>query len=284
RGLATPAIHAALAANFAWLGDRPAARIGVVENLADWARLIAFGVVALIGLAAPGVVVFALLGGASPEGLTAAAAVGMAASVAGILIWLRRLEKADPSQDAPQVNLADEMAMTRAEDRTVQNHMISLVHVKPGVLRAVLIRAGLWGLGLVLRVSARDGYLASMRTIHFAHWALVSNGGRLMFHSNYDASWEAYLDDFIEKANVGLTLAWTNAVGFPATRFLILDGAARGAKFKAWARHSMTQSQFWFSAYKSFTVNQIQRQARLAEGLRRPALSREEADRWVLDL
>lgn len=288
RRLPTPAIHAtlraALAPNFAWLGDPPATRIGGVENLADWARLIAFGVVALIGLAAPGAVLFALLGGASLGGLAVAAALGVAASVAGMAIWLRRLEKADPSHDAPPVNLADEAAMARAEDRTVQNHMISLVHVKPGILRAVLIRAGLWGLGLYLRVAARDGYLASMRTIHFAHWALVANGGRLMFHSNYDASWEAYLDDFIEKANVGLTLAWTNAVGFPATRFLILDGAARGGKFKAWARHSMTESQLWFSAYKTFTVNQIERQTRLAKGLRRPALSQKEADTWVLDL
>ncbi|MEO8926909.1 MAG: hypothetical protein ABI306_07065 [Caulobacteraceae bacterium] len=284
RGQTTPAIHAALRgalmANFAWLGDPARPRIGAAENLADWARLLAFVLVALAVLILPGLLVFAVVDGESPWFLAACAA----ASVAGILIWLRRLERADPSQDAPPIDLAGQTAMARAEDRTVQNHMISLVHVKPGPLRAVLIRAGLWGLGFYLRVTARDGYLATMRTIHFAHWALVGNGGRLMFHSNYDGSWESYLDDFIEKANVGLTLAWTNAVGFPPTRFLIFDGAARGRRFKAWARHSMIESQFWFSAYKAFTVNQIERQARLAEGLRRPTLSQAEADAWVLDL
>ena len=42
-------------------------------------------------------------------------------------------------------------------------------------------RAGHRGLGLALRVVATDGYLGSMRTVHFAHWAFVNNGSRLMF-------------------------------------------------------------------------------------------------------
>ena len=115
--------------------------------------------------------------------------------------------------------------MARLEDHIVQNHMGSVVHVKPGLLRAVLIRAGLWGLGLAVRVIATDGYLGSMRTIHFAHWALVSNGGRLVFFSNFDGSWESYLDDFIEKAHAGLTLAWGNCVGFPGAQYLVFEGA-----------------------------------------------------------
>jgi hypothetical protein len=290
-----PAVHAALRASliprFAWLDERPSPRIGALENLEDWVRLIAFVCAALALLALPALLLLVVFRAVLAPDLHISASLfaevailGMGASAGAILAWLRSLEKADPSQDAPPVDNAEQLAMARAEDRTVQNHMISLVHVKPGVLRAVLIRAGLWGVGYVLRVTARDGYLASMRTIHFAHWALVSNGGRLMFHSNYDSSWESYLDDFIEKANVGLTLAWTNSVGFPAARFLIFDGASQGHKFKVWARHSMTESGFWFSAYKTFTVNQVERQARLADGLRRPSLTQQEADTWVLDL
>ncbi|MDR3506793.1 MAG: hypothetical protein P4L64_02740 [Caulobacteraceae bacterium] len=216
--------------------------------------------------------------------LKIAALIGAAASALGLMLWLRQLERGDPAQDDPPQDLEELARIARSEDNTVQNHMISLVHIKPGLLRAVVIRAGLWGLGLLLRVTAHNGYLASMRTIHFAHWGLVSDGGRLMFHSNFDGSWESYLDDFIEKANVGLTLAWTNGVGFPTTRFLILDGATQGRKFKAWARHSMAESPFWFSAYKGLTVNQIERQARLTEGLRRPTLSDKEAATWALDL
>ena len=111
-----------------------------------------------------------------------------------------------------------------------------------------------------------------MRTIHFAHWAFVSNGSRLMFFSNFDHNWESYLDDFI-KAHGGLTLAWGSCVGFPPTRFLVLDGASHGRQFKAWARHSMAVSRFWFSAYKDYTVDQIERHARIANGLRKPTLT-----------
>ena len=212
------------------------------------------------------------------------AVLGPAAVATWVLVWLRLLERSDPSQDDPPMDEAALLRIARSEDQTVQNHMISIVHIKPGVLRAVLVRAGLWGLGLLLRVIAHDGYLGSMRTIHFAHWAIVSNGGRLMFHSNFDSSWESYLDDFIEKAHGGLTLAWTGGVGFPATRFLVQDGATHGRQFKAWARHSMTESLFWFSAYPSLTVNQIERQARLAQGLRQATMTEPEAQAWLLDL
>ena len=162
--------------------------------------------------------------------------------------------------------------------------MGSVVLVKPGVLRTILFRAGHLGLGLLLRAIATDGYLGSMRTVHFAHWAFINNGSRLMFFSNFDHSWDSYLDDFIEKAHGGLTLAWGSGVGFPPTRFLVLDGASHGRKFKAWAGHSMAVSRFWFSAYRDLTVDQIERNTRIAEGLRKATLNPQEATAWARDL
>lgn len=205
-------------------------------------------------------------------------------SALALMWWLRRLERRDASQDAPPVAVDRLRAFARNEDYFVQNHMGSMVLVKPGVLRTLLILAGLRGLGLVVRVVARDGYLGSMRTIHFAHWALVNNNSRLIFFSNFDGSWESYLDDFIEKAHGGLSLAWGNCVGFPPGRFLIMDGASHGRRFKAWARHSMTVTLFWYSAYPGLTVNQIERQATIADGLRRANLSPAEAAKWIRHL
>jgi membrane protein implicated in regulation of membrane protease activity len=201
-----------------------------------------------------------------------------------IVLWLRWLERRDSSHDAPSVDPDLLRAMAQREDRIAQNHMGSIVLVKPGVLRMALFRAGHLALGLILRVIATDGYLGSMRTIHFAHWAFVNNGSRLMFFSNFDHSWESYLDDFIEKAHGGLTLAWSSGVGFPPARFLVLDGASHGRKFKAWARHSMAVSRFWYSAYKSYTADQIERHARIADGLRKAKLTEKEAAAWVRDL
>jgi hypothetical protein len=205
-------------------------------------------------------------------------------SVMAIILWLRLLERRDSSQDAPPIDQRELRKMTHREDWIPQNHMGSVVLVKPGILRMALFRAGHLGLGLIVRLIATDGYLGSMRTIHFAHWAFLGNASRLLFFSNFDHSWDSYLDDFIEKAHGGLTLAWGSGVGFPATRFLVVDGASHGRQFKAWARHSMAVSRFWYSAYKDLTVDQIERNNRIANGLRKTSLNPKEAVAWALDL
>lgn len=208
-------------------------------------------------------------------------------TVLGIVCWLRYLERRDSSQDKPPIDEQVVRQMAQREDWIPQNHMGSIVIIKPGVLRAIIIRAGHHGLGLALRALANSGvrgYLGSMRTVHFAHWVFANNTSRLIFFSNFDQSWESYLDDFIEKAHVGLTLAWGCGVGFPPTRFLIQDGASHGRKFKAWARHSMTISRFWYSAYPDLTVDQVERNNRIANGLRKPVLTEKDASVWINDL
>jgi hypothetical protein len=201
-----------------------------------------------------------------------------------LLFLLRRSEKRDASQDAPHVNERMLREMLRREDWVTQNHMGSIVLIKPGMLRTIIIRAGHLGLGLLLRLVARDGYLGSMRTVHFAHWAFLNNGSRLLFFSNFDHSWGSYLDDFIEKAHAGLTLAWGCGVGFPPTRFLIYDGASHGRQFKNWALASRAVSRFWYSAYPELTVDQVERNNRIANGLRKATLQNEEAVKWMQDL
>ena len=46
----------------------------------------------------------------------------------------------------------------------------------------------------------------------------------------------------------------------------------------------MAVSRFWYSAYRDLTVDQIERNARIADGLRKATLSREEAEAWARDL
>jgi len=210
--------------------------------------------------------------------------VSIVLPIALLIFWIRWQEVRDSIHEDPKDDEERIRRIMALEDQIAQNHMGSVVLIKPGILRSTLLHAGLWGLGLFLRATQTSGYLASMRTIHFAHWAILSNGGRLAFFSNFDSSWESYLDDFIEKAHAGLTLAWTNGIGFPATRFLVFDGATNGRLFKAWARHSMAEGLFWYSAYKDLSVNQIERNYRIARGLRKPSLTDAEAAEWARDL
>lgn len=194
---------------------------------------------------------------------------------------LRSLEKTDMTQDDPVLDTAQLEAFAAQEDQIVQNHLASMVLVKPGALRGAVIRVALRVLKQFVPVWYANGYLSTMRTIHFAHWTLVGNTGRLMFLSNFDGSWQSYLDDFVDKAHEGLTLAWGNCVGFPPTKNLVQEGATHGRQFKAWARQSQTQNILWYSAYADLTVNQVLRNATIVDGIRKSSMTKVEADAWV---
>jgi hypothetical protein len=109
--------------------------------------------------------------------------------------------------------------------------------------------------------------LSGIPSIHFAHWSLIDGGRRLLFVSNFDGSWENYLDDFIDKAHDGLTAVWSNTVGFPRTQFLIHGGATDGPRFKAVARDGQMVTNAWYSAYRDLTVQGIDNNSSIREHL-----------------
>ncbi len=182
---------------------------------------------------------------------------------AAILRWH---EVHDVAQPASALNPALVQQLELQEDRHVQNHLASLTTVKPGLFRNLTLRAVLWAANLVARTSI-TGTLSGIPSIHFAHWALVDNGRRLLFLSNFDGSWESYLDDFIDQASLGLTAIWTNTVGFPETRYLILDGARNGVAFKTFARSQQVPTGVWYSAYPDLTVQQVALNSTVRTGL-----------------
>lgn len=158
--------------------------------------------------------------------------------------------------------------LVEREDRThiVQNHMASIATVKPGAFRRLTLRGVLWLVNLIAR-TADQGELSGIPSIHFAHWSLIDKGRRLYFVSNFDGSWENYLDDFIDKASPGLTAIWSNTVGFPKTSWLIKEGARDGSRFKANARDKQTKTNVWYTAYKQLTVQTIDNNSAIREDL-----------------
>ncbi|MEP6636760.1 MAG: hypothetical protein ABJB97_08530 [Acidobacteriota bacterium] len=158
--------------------------------------------------------------------------------------------------------------LVEREDRThiVQNHMASIATVKPGAFRRITLRGVLWLVNLIAR-TADKGELSGIPSIHFAHWSLIDKGRRLYFVSNFDGSWENYLDDFIDKASPGLTAIWSNTEGFPKTSWLIKEGARDGSRFKANARDKQTKTNVWYTAYKQLTVQTIDNNSAIREDL-----------------
>ncbi len=182
------------------------------------------------------------------------------------VVLLRLKERTDKVQvgqpdDAHVRRLQDE------EDFAAQNHLSSVIPIKPGVLRMVVLRGVLLAINLVARVLAVNGRLGDIPSIHFAHWSMINDNRHLLFVSNFDGSWESYLGDFIDKASYGLTAVWSNTVDFPRTRFLAFDGAADGPRFRAWARAKQCSTNAWYTAYPAATMATIDNNTSIREGL-----------------
>ncbi len=191
-----------------------------------------------------------------------------------IILWvvvLRYKESTDPVQaDAADADNLQKLMDTENRTASVQNHMSSITIVKPGWLRRTTLRAVLWAVNLQARALATHGTLSGIPSIHFAHWSMIDGGRRLLFLSNFDGSWENYLDDFIDKASPGLTGVWSNTLNFPRTYFLIFGGATDGPRFKAVARDSQIVTNVWYSAYWDLTVEGVDNNSSIREDLLKP--------------
>lgn len=195
------------------------------------------------------------------------------------VVVLRLKERTDPVQEGP-ADPAHVKEVSDTEDFFAQNHLASVITVKPGLLRAVTLPVVLRILNLLARMSYTKGELGGIPSIHFAHWSVFDRGRQLLFLSNFDGSWESYLADFIDKAATGLTAVWSNTVNFPRTRFLVRDGATDGPRFRQWARSNQFASQVWYSAYPGLTMPMIDNNTAIREGLF-ARLEGEEVHRWL---
>ncbi|MCB1419451.1 MAG: cytochrome P450, partial [Notoacmeibacter sp.] len=188
-------------------------------------------------------------------------AVGIVVLIAVLALAMRtRLNKMEAA-DKPDWSLPDLAryeAMVERENRTgAQNHLTGLSVMKAGRLRRFALRLVFFVIRFAAVYVFRPGYLASINTIHFARWVLLPGTDRLLFFSNYGGSWESYLEDFITKANYGLTGVWSNTLGFPRTRDLFFEGATDGDRFKRWARNQQIPTLFWYCAYPGTDTRSI---------------------------
>ncbi len=193
---------------------------------------------------------------------------------------LRRLEKTDPEL-CFRVDQEYADALARLEDHDVTNQFTAMGSLKPGIVR-------LWIALLVLRTidyGARHifnrGRLARIRTIHFARWVFLDEKKRLAFFSDYDGSFESYMDDFINKSGFGLNVVFSNGIGYPRTNWLIFDGCADELKYKEFLRRHTLPTQVWYKAYPGLTAADLERNMRIRRGVESPTLSDPEARAWV---
>jgi Dyp-type peroxidase family len=197
-------------------------------------------------------------------------AVLLIAAVLGVLyMHVRKSEKANTPQDIdPDPAIMAEMMLTENAKGYAQNHMISVTELAPGFIRFITICLAFKVIAVSKKLQlSRAGTLNNIGTIHSARWLIMPKTRQLVFVSNFDGSWESYLEDFITKAASGTTGVWGNTVGFPRTENLFFKGVEDGDRFKRFARRSMRPTCFWYSAYPGLTCDLIRKQAIITSGL-----------------
>ena len=165
------------------------------------------------------------------------------------------------------------------EDAITQNGLTHHVALRPGLYRRTVFRIVLWFLETTRQLISYEGQLNGIGSIHFARWVLLDDDS-VLFFSNYDGSWEAYLGDFVDKAHIYLTAVWSNTKWFPDTNGLIFAGAAKENAFKQWTRTFQVENRIWYSAYKTLTVSQVLKNATVREGAS-GGMTEKEARDWL---
>jgi hypothetical protein len=211
------------------------------------------------------------------------AVVFLPLTIIGVIIWfivLRRHEKSDPEVDE---RAADSVAKQLAaiEDFDVTNQFSAMGSLKPGWFRLFTISIGLAGVSWTARHFFTRGHLGRVQSIHFARWVFLNDKKRLFFASNYDGSLDSYMDDFINKVGFGLNLVFSNGIGYPRTRRLVLDGAKDEQKFKRYLRRHQLPTEVWYNAHPGRTAVDLARNTRIREGLERSSMSDAETREWL---
>jgi|GEM_PF-5431082 len=170
-------------------------------------------------------------------------------------------------QDQQRPDLDHIRAQKEYEDHLPTNHMVSVVHLHTDLGRSLGKKLAFALLKILVAIKYNKGWLGPINTIHFAHWAKVNDGRRLIFVSNYGGSWKSYLDDFTLKAQKGLTLAWAHGIGFPKSWIMIFEGAGQGPEFIDWARRSMVPTLVWYKAYPGVSAPNIHRNHKIRDAL-----------------
>ncbi|MDQ2686381.1 MAG: hypothetical protein M3Y28_00780 [Armatimonadota bacterium] len=180
-----------------------------------------------------------------------------------VLRWHEMKDAKSPGPTPPGID----PRLFGKEDIWTQNHLTTLVGVKPGGFRLGTLKGVLWLINQLAKTVFIAGSLGGIPTIHFARWLLIDDDKRLLFFSNYDGSWASYLGDFVDKANYGLTAVWSNTDNFPPAQFLFWGGAQHIEAFKLWSRQHNEYAAVWYSAYPEATVSNITNAVQLRDGL-----------------
>jgi hypothetical protein len=103
----------------------------------------------------------------------------------------------------------------------------------------------------------------------------------MLFSSIYDGSLESYMDDFINKVGFGLNITFSNGIGYPRTRWMLLDGCRDEQTFKRVLRRHQLPTEVWYNAHPGLTAANKHRNMLIRNGLESSGMREDEASAWL---
>jgi hypothetical protein len=161
--------------------------------------------------------------------------------LAKILNRLARIDKTGPNPNT----IVRPSDIASHEDLHVQNSLTVVGHVKKSIIRSLFLGR------FAFALRPPWGSLAGVTSIHFARWVIVDRGDTLIFESNYDGSWDSYIDNFVDVTSAGLNLIWSSCTGYPRAGCEDVDS------FKNVIRAHQKRDLIFYSAYPDLTVKNI---------------------------
>jgi hypothetical protein len=145
------------------------------------------------------------------------------------------------------------------EDVVTQNQLTLVTMVDPQHVERV--KAVLAAIDSYAKRLAPPGSLIGVSTIHFVRWLLIDDDRRLILLSDYDNSWENYIDEFAEMILSGLDAIWETSFGYPP------EGARDVPAFKRFLRAHQVPAEAFYSAYPNATVLNIAHDLEVAQAV-----------------
>ena len=126
--------------------------------------------------------------------------------------------------------------------------------------------------------------LRGLSVIHFARWAIIPRGGwprfgrkkmRLtydytLFCSNFNGTWDQYIDAFSDGIPYMLDLAWYHDFGYP--------GSIPLEPFQRYIRHNQIKTDYYYNATPGAAQRDIKASIRVLQGVRALEKIKDELD------
>jgi hypothetical protein len=159
------------------------------------------------------------------------------------------------SQAQRRVSLNPVQGGVPPENAVLHNQLTLLTEIKPEKLDHLRALMGL--ISLYAEVSPPHSFL-DMSIIHSVRWAIIDEGKRLLMLSNYDGTWENYIDEFVAMISSSLDALWHTSPIYPSA------GSNDIEALKQFLRANQIPANVFYSAYPEATVLNLKQDLRFA--------------------